>query len=530
MRKYRLKHIFRVTNVVLFGSLMSLTACTGNFESLNTHPTDIYDEDLTSIEKVGSLFPTMTYLLNPTHENHNQMIEQIIGGQYGGYFTTTNNWEGTIARLFNPIRRYTDTPYQKMFTEFYPNYNKVVEETKRQGYVYAWANIVRVGVMLRVADIYGPIPYSQMSSGQFTVPYDDVKSLYHNMIEDLTKSVNILSLFVKESAGQELPIAQYDIMYKGDFKKWIRYANSLKFRMAVRIAEVDTDFAKQMMKEAIEGGLIESNGDNALLPSNDNPYYKASAKWKDLAINATLSAYMVDYKDPRISHYMTESAYSINDNKYFGVRLGIEYTTTEITTYNSKFSRPVYTQNSSLPVYHAAETYFLKAEAALRGWISGGESMAKAYYEQGIQTSMDEYGVAIGDYLEGTTAPQKYDDPYKTTYSATFTDVTCVSWETGDNKLEKIITQKWIANYPLGLESWAEFRRTGYPHIITAYSNKSSDSFIGSIDSKRMVRRLPYPQSELDSNPINVQDAISNMLGGADKDKGSTDLWWAKKN
>lgn len=528
MKKYRLKYMYRTTTFVLVASILSLVACTGNFEKLNTHPTDIYEEDLSTIEKVGSLFPTMTYLLNPSQENQNQLIEQMIGGAYGGYFTTTNNWEGAIPNLFNPADKYSDYPYEKMFTEFYPNFLKIAEITKKQGYIYAWANIIRVGVMLRVADIYGPIPYSQMGSGQFAVAYDDSQTLYHHMIEDLTQSIHTLSLFMKENVGKDLPIAQYDRMYNGKFEKWILFANSLKLRMAVRIAAVDTEFAKQIMKEAIEGGVIELNGDNAFLPSNDNPYYKASSKWKDLAINATLSAYMSSYDDPRISHYMTESSYEKNGNKYFGVRMGIDYNATELPFYKSQFSKPAYTQSSSLPVYHAAETYFLKAEAALQGWIDGGESMAKAYYEKGIQTSMEEYEVTIANYLTNTKVPEKYEDPYKSIYNATFSNAPSVSWEDGSNKLEKIITQKWIANYPIGLESWADFRRTGYPQIITAYKNGSSDTFIGSIDSKRMVRRLPYPNKELDNNSANVKDAITNMLKG--EDKGSTDLWWAKKN
>jgi hypothetical protein len=96
--------------------------------------------------------------------------------------------------------------------------------------------------------------------------------------------------------------------------------------------------------------------------------------------------------------------------------------------------------------------------------------------------------------------------------------------------LEKIITQKWLANYPLGFEAWADFRRTGYPQIFPAVHNLSSSSSIGSIvnDRNRLVRRLPYPVSEYTGNKDNVTDAVNNMLEGK-PDAGSTDLWWAKK-
>lgn len=526
MEKDKLTRWHQTANMALIAASMLLVSCISNFDNLNTHPTDIYEEDFTTIEKVGTLFPTMIYFLNPTQENQNQQIEQMIGGEYGGYFTTTNNWEGSIPRLYNPADKYADYPYTETFTKFYPNYFKVAEETNKQGYIYAWANIIRVAVMQRIADIYGPIPYSQMGGGQFAVAYDDLQKLYHKMIEDLTTSINTLNLFIKENTTN-LPIAEYDIMYNGDFSKWIKYANSIKLRMAIRIANVDIDYAKQVMKEAIEGGVIESNNDNAYLPSNDNPYHKSAMGWKDLAINGTLSVYMNSYNDPRISLYMTESGYEKNGTKYFGIRTGIQYSTSTLPNYNSKFSKPVFTQNSSLPVFYASETYFLKAEAALNGWIAGGIEQAKNYYEKGIQTSMEQYKVTIGNYLTGVTAPIKYEDPYLATYNESITNAPTVAWDNGTNKLEKIITQKWIANYPLGLEAWAEFRRTGYPKMLTVYTNKSSVSYIGSIDKTRMVRRLPYPKSEVDSNPDNVNYAITNLLKG--EDLGSTDLWWAKK-
>ena len=90
--------------------------------------------------------------------------------------------------------------------------------------------------------------------------------------------------------------------------------------------------------------------------------------------------------------------------------------------------------------------------------------------------------------------------------------------------MEKIITQKWIANFPLGLEAWAEYRRTGYPKLMEAVDNKSA----GTVNSKRMARRLMYPHSEYPENTQNVTEAVSQFLNGPDN--MGTDLWWAKKN
>ena len=89
--------------------------------------------------------------------------------------------------------------------------------------------------------------------------------------------------------------------------------------------------------------------------------------------------------------------------------------------------------------------------------------------------------------------------------------------------LERIMVQKWIASYPSGWETWADIRRTGYPKLFPVGNNLSG----GVVNTDRGMRRLPYPQSEYNTNLTNVNAAVG-MLGGADN--AGTDLWWAKKN
>jgi hypothetical protein len=512
-------------------------SCTENFEYYNTDATNPSPDDMTVAEKVGTLFPGMLYLMHNFQENDNQMIEQMVGNQYGGYMATTNNWQGTNFGTFNPPANWVEYPFNNLFSGFYANYFKVREYTEEKGYIYAWANIVRVAVMLRVTDTYGPIPYVKMGEGRMTVEYDDVQTVYHSMINDLDNSITALTVFVSENQGKASPMAEYDIVYNGDFSKWIKFANSLKLRMAVRIAAVDEEYAKNAMSEAISGGPIESNADNAFLPTTDNPYHKAAFDWNDLAANALLSSYMNGYNDPRRPVYMTQAS----SGSYLGVRMGINGINKEFYS-STMFSKPNFAANSPLLVFCAAETQFLKAEAALQGWIPGGDTQAETYYRDGISISMEQHGVTAGTYTNGTTSPQRYSDPMPggngnggTTISAI-----TVSWSntstTSNTKLAKIITQKWIANYPLGFEAWCDFRRTGFPQIYSAQNDLSSESSIGAITNNaysattyrsRLVRRLPYPVSEYNGNRANVEAAVANMLGGVDK--GNVDLWWAKK-
>jgi hypothetical protein len=506
-----------------------MISCIENFENYNTHATNPSPGDMTTVERVGTLFPGMLYLMHNFQENDNQMIEQMVG-QYGGYLATTSNWQGTNFGTFNPSANWVEYPFNNLFSGFYANYFKVVEVTEGKGYIYAWANIVRVAVMLRVTDIYGPIPYSMMNGGNLMVSYDEEQAVYHNMIADLTNSVNTLTGFLSETQGKTTPIAEYDLVYKGDFGKWIKFANSLKLRMAVRIANVDAEYAKQMMAEAIAGGVIEKNDDNAFLPTTDNPYYKSAYNWSDIAVNATLSTYMNSWNDPRRDAYMKKA----DNGAYTGVRMGIDGI--DESKYNPTdampTSKPNFAADSPLLVFCAAETHFLKAEAALQGWVAGN---AQTHYEEGIRTSMEQHKVAIGNYLSSTLTLSSYTDPITAanSYAANnFTSIT-VQWNNGsaNTRLEKIITQKWLANYPLGLEAWSEFRRTGFPQMMPAVNNKSADGVIGVIANTkgRLVRRLPYPISEYNGNPEHVRFAVLNMLRGG-LDVGSADLWWAKTN
>ena len=175
---------------------------------------------------------------------------------------------------------------------------------------------------------------------------------------------------------------------------------------------------------------------------------------------------------------------------------------------------------------NAAEVAFLKAEAAgVFGYNMGGS--AKEFYEEGVRLSFEQWGVGDASaYLaDASSVPQVYIDPAGTnTYSAALSDIT-VAWDDAADKetmQERIITQKWIANWLLGNESWADWRRTGYPHLIPASEagNKSN----GVVDSNTGARRMPYPRDEYINNPSNIAKAVSEHLKGADN--MVTKLWF----
>jgi hypothetical protein len=169
-----------------------------------------------------------------------------------------------------------------------------------------------------------------------------------------------------------------------------------------------------------------------------------------------------------------------------------------------------------------AEVYFLRSEAALRGWSGAGD--AQGNYETGIMMSFNQNGASgAADYIaDNTSTPADYVDPVNSDNNIAALSSATVAWDNAadnETKLEKIITQKWIAMFPEGQEAWSEFRRTGYPKIFPVESNQSG----GTIDTDVQIRRIPFVDSEKSTNAAGVEGAISK-LGGPDN--GGTRLWW----
>lgn len=511
----------KILNIVLAAAVTPfLCCCTDNFEEYNTNPYEPHSLN------PPMLFATMITTGINVQQNDNQMIDQMVAGPFSGYLTMANSWGGSNFNTFNQTESWNQIPFNTPFEKFYSNYFKLETATGGKGHYWAMAKLLRVNTMLRVTDCYGPIPYSQVANGKTAVAYDSQEDVYKHMFEDLDYAIPMLGEFVDEVGGLK-PLEGYDPVYNGDYNKWMRFANSLKLRLAVRISNVSPELARTKAEEAVKStrGLIDTNDNNAYVGvgAEPNPLWLVASSWGEIRINATIASYMKGYSDPRSAVYFTTSKLG-GDSPYMGMRSGLEGV--KPATY-SGYSMPNYEQKDDMLMFCAAETAFLRAEGALRGWDMGGS--ARDFYEQGVKLSFDQRKVSGADeYLANAVAvPEPFVDPVnpaKCNYTPK-TKIT-IAWNEGastEEKLERIITQKWIANFPLCFEGWADYRRTGYPEVFPSVSNLSN----GVIDTNRQLRRLPFPLSEKQGNSANVSAAVS-MLGGPDT--GATDLWWAKKN
>lgn len=522
--------------VLRFLAVLSLTApaaCTANYEEFNKNPYQPdnsqmqYDDYITSSALKG-----MQNLLMPEAEGISQYVDCLMGGSWSGYSADTNpgtGWGGRYA-TYNPSQAWINIPFNDPISQFYPFYLQLRSVTDNE-VLLAVGDVCRVGVMQRVTDTYGPIPYSQVGEANtLNSPYDSQQEVYTRMFGELDAAVETLSAHAAESFN-----AKADAVYGGNIAKWVKFANSLKLRLAMRIVYADPETARTKAEEAVADpiGVMADNSDSARrLISKNNPWDFFMNQWGDARASADIVSYMNGYNDPRREFYFTVSTFDEKTtgivNGYHGVRNGIE----QQRYLNSKetmncYSRMAVRSSDPICIMNASEVAFLRAEGALRGWAMGGD--AESFYRSGVTLSFEQWGASgAAEYLADAEHTQEtYADPLGN-YSYSGTPSACtIAWETGadrfERNLERIITQKWIANYPMGVESWSEYRRTGYPRLMAVPHNMSG----GVVDDARGARRMPYPDTEYTENAENYAKALQ-MLGG--KDDMSTRVWWDRKN
>jgi len=171
----------------------------------------------------------------PSEEHLYQFVEALEGGSYGGYVeATVDSWE-TKFSTFNPTADWLKAPFVDVITETYPAYRGIINKTDDEVAV-ALANVLRVAIMNRLADAYGSIPYSKIvedKKERLTVPYDTQQEAYTQMFKELDAALEALE---RNRDLSTEAFGEYDQVYNGDLKKWIKYANSLKLRMAMRLS------------------------------------------------------------------------------------------------------------------------------------------------------------------------------------------------------------------------------------------------------------------------------------------------------
>lgn len=513
------------------------TSCTESFIDINTNHHEATNDQLdTDNLKTGAFYSQMQERVvlfkdgtGKAESSDYQVAQGLTADLYSGYIGATGTWRsGVTTAAYYMVNGWYNQLFSRGFSEVMPAWQKIktTAEEQKQPAIKAMADIVKVEAMHRVTDMYGPIPYTSFGSGSIGTSYDTQEVVYKTFFDELDNAIDVLLPYAETSATL---LQDYDFVYDGDVKSWVRFANTLRLRLAIRVAYAAPDLARTEAEKSAQSaaGFIEETAQRAELSHGKlnyyHPYYDIAYTFNDgeARMNASMDSYMNGYKDPRLSKYFKAAG----DGQYHGVRLGVQ--NMQPSKYAGSGVSNLNVNNSTTPIVWmtAAESYFLRAEGALRGWNMGGT--AQSFYEAGIKASFTENGAGDASaYLnDDTSTPAAYTDPTGDGNDSPALSSITIKWDESasfEQKLERIITQKWLALYPDGCEGWAEYRRTGYPKLFPVVNNLSN----GLISTDTQIRRCPFPTTEYDTNPQGVASGVK-ALGGADN--GGTRLWWDKK-
>ena len=534
IKKYITRWSFTKIFTLTLG-ILSLFCCTDKFDEYNTNKAALMA--VGPKELAGLFSRTQMEGVNWLTTDNFSRMSSSVANHFCGYIVC-----GQINQEENIMRTgWQNSGFKGIYSSAYPPLQSILDVSRGgvNDAAYNVALIWKVFLMHRMTDLWGPVPYSDAGNAKAAVTYESQKDIYYKMFEDLTNATNALSAAVAKNSSLNV-FGIGDMIYNGDVSKWVKFGNTLRLRLAIRISNIDPTKAQAEAEAAIKGSLMETNADDALMAVNKwssggNGMPRMYSFYQDI-MSASMESIMKGYNDPRMQEYWSPvNAANItatapaqlkpNAGGYHGMASGPEPAQINYFKAYSLYG-PRFKDGNQLVtpinIINSAETYFLKAEGAWRGWNMGGT--AQSFYEKGIEISIKQWrgtafdASAITAYISGTTTPIAPDDyPY---YHSAMTNIPVKFSSDKTQQYEQIMTQKWLALFPIGFEAWAEYRRTRLPKIYAKiYSgNANVNPALGQI-----VTRLPFADDEKATQPAEITKAIV-LLGGSDLE--TTPLWW----
>jgi hypothetical protein len=523
MKKYKISLILLTTMMILSG-----VGCNKDLDTINQDPNHITEA---SMNYNYLLTASEVYIAGTDWESwRNSLIYCSTMIQH--LASTQDYWDGdkyTYDAGYNSA--FWDREYNNAITDVVEIVNHFKKDSATYGNAYQIARILKVVIFQRMTDLYGDVPYSEAglgySSGIAYPKYDKQQDIYMNMLKELKEAANGLSTTATNTVGSA------EMVYGGDPALWKKFAYSQMLRMGMRLSKVDPTTAAQWVQTAVQGGLISSNDENAIVKHDAATNDAANANGKVLVFqdpNATrLSRTFVDLlksmHDPRLIYFATvathpdiawgSAGYDYGDTTYskqVGMPNGVDElgSTTDVSHATnwpgninnySIVNRYTFARvNAPTFLITYAENQLLLAEAALKGWVSGS---AQTYYEAGVTA-------ATGQLVQTGASPGVSTSQLNAYLAANPYNATTA--------LQQINTQYWIATFMDEYEAWSNWRRTGYPVLTPVV-------YFGNVTNGTIPRRFTYPTSEASINSTNYNDAVSRLSGG---DKMTSRVWWDK--
>ncbi len=476
-----MKTIYKIITIFLVG-MLSFVACTKDFEMTNTDP----NKPLT----VPSTLLAGDIIRNAINNSYSSFVGGDMGSCWAQHWAKVNYEDEERYKTRNSVIE--DIVWKSMYEDVIADARSMELIAVKEGnnYSQGLAIIMQAYTYSFLTECFGMVPFSeamQAGSGNFTPKYDLQQDIYNGIFDMLDKADSLLGT----STGSLN--ATTDIMYAGDHLKWRKFANSLKFRLLMRVSS-KIDVAARLQDIASNRAIFTSKADEAKVifldaNPNANPIYESIVYRSrfEYKINSVLVDMLVSLNDPRLPVYAKKN----NAGVYRGKPSGIEEVPNSEYNYDNVSAIGTFYINPNLPGFFMSysELQFLMAEAAQKGYITGN---AATFYNKGIEASFDfnELG------------PEAY---------AAYVAQTSVAYNP-TNGLRKIAEQNWLALYCQGIEAWTEWRRTGYPVLSPAI-----DAVVDEIPS-----RYQYPSIEQSLNVQSYRAAVTAQ--GADL--LTTKIWW----
>lgn len=473
--------------MLLLVAVIGITSCTTDFEEINTNP-----------NAPVSVQPSL--LLRQVIYNYGEEMSYegfVAGGLLGQHMTALD---------FNLFDRHALKSPQ-LGGNPWPIYYRNLRDTEiiiRQSRtsetfrVYEGpALIFKAYMTAALTDNFGDVPYSEAFrglDGTVQPKYDLQEDIYlqeGGILDNLDKGIAAIEDYTGSIA------LEGDVLYNGDLDAWVRLANSLKIKALVRISGKE-NVSAQLQALFDEGNFIAVNAQNAVFnftagePNNFRMARLRAGDFNNFVMSETMEEILEDLNDARINVLFRPRANNSNGDDFEGLLNGIDASSVSISVADFSLAGTIFRENTALldaNYMTAWETNFLLAEAAQRGLIN---APAQQLYEIGVAQAHEYWNTPLpADYLTTTAA-------YNTN---------------GNDPIEQIITQKWIASVINGYEAWIEYRRTGFPALKTIAASFNNDL---------IPVRMPYPAEEasLNTNNYNVAASATN------NNDINVPVWW----
>ncbi len=510
-------------------AIIALQSCTSNFDKINENPNATTKEPTPYI--LSYCQREVAYFVSDSWRDIRQSgVASQIWAQRN--YTSEDRYQ---------FRRETSDGYFRNTYIRMTGYTDIItlnsdDATKGEMSVYgdnamqiACATLLRIWGVQLLAESFGDVPYSDaFQAPKLLLPkYDKQSELFPKFIEDINTAIAQLKASSKGWTSG-------DLIYDGDISQWIKFANTMKLRIALRISSVYPNW-KSVADEAIADGVLESNDDNAGVKftgpgaPNEAPIYNAFVSRNDFTLTQQFLGLLqgvsnpsINFvnpfeglRDPRLDVYVGKV--NADAKRFMGLPYGMpDATNGQYVGDNS--ATLVNLRVSPRPQIASADYYVRMLDYPTTCYmvceVNGWDAEA---FEDGLNASMEMWGAS--------------------NYSQYVSDVMDkFNSATAEQKKEMVLTQKYMHLLTQSFEAWSEYRRTGYPKSlvlpgqITTYVPDESGADVPVLFTPInetggiIVPRLLYDSNEYSLNKANV-DAAAASIGG---DTYSTVLWWAK--